>query len=220
MTCCLSHLPCHPLIARLPLQRLLGERSEWAPWIGALPKQFTTPPFYRGAEMDELMGTALHRATRCSKVLESQLQLCSQGAPRCGTRSHLSVVSQVCWPCRLLRENLERSWRQLQPTCELMCQQAGVSGKPTYHDFKWAYSIWWCALRQSCVSCLAPCSRRAERPAWCRQRLAPPAASCFWQQPGQPFSQQQWLWSDTLPASCSSRHAVHSAHTLSLQGRL
>ena len=48
--------------------------------------------------------------------------------------------------CRLLRENLERSWRQLQPTCEVMCQQAAVTAKPSYHDWKWAYSVWWCVL--------------------------------------------------------------------------
>ena len=49
----------------------------------------------------------------------------------------------VLLPCRLLREQLERSWRQLQPTCDLLCRQAGVTSKPDYHDFKWACSIWW-----------------------------------------------------------------------------
>ena len=56
----------------LVTQRLLGERSEWAPWIAALPREFTTPPFFRGAEMDELMGTALHRATRWAFLCQSR----------------------------------------------------------------------------------------------------------------------------------------------------
>ena len=45
-------------------QRLLGENTAWAPWVAALPDSFLTPPHFRGAEMDELMGTTLHRATR------------------------------------------------------------------------------------------------------------------------------------------------------------
>ena len=45
-------------------QRLLGENTAWAPWVAALPDTFSTPPHFRGAEMDELMGTTLHRATR------------------------------------------------------------------------------------------------------------------------------------------------------------
>ena len=59
-------------------------------------------------------------------------------------------------------------WRQLEPVCETMCQQAGAVRKPTYHDFKWAYSIFWCV-----TLCAMPPSLPHEQPPVCHLSLGP-----------------------------------------------
>ena len=46
------------------VERLRGEPSPWAPWLAALPASVATPLTYSDAQLAELAGTSLHRATR------------------------------------------------------------------------------------------------------------------------------------------------------------
>ena len=79
----------------LIVQRLSGDTSDWAPWIAALPDRFTTPPHFRGAEMDELMGTTLHRATRSAGHACSSTQTVAMPEHQlalAGATSHLAAA--------------------------------------------------------------------------------------------------------------------------------
>ena len=44
-------------------ERIRGAGSAWYPWVSMLPQSFSTPLFFGKAELDELRGTTLHRAT-------------------------------------------------------------------------------------------------------------------------------------------------------------
>lgn len=74
------------------VERMRGEASPWAPWLAALPARVGSPLTASDAQLAELAGTGLHRATQCAAPWQPLRCLCLaillsapllQGACRC-----------------------------------------------------------------------------------------------------------------------------------------
>ena len=66
-------------------------------------------------------------------------------ATRAGNNKN--ILSVCVWPGgrRAQRDQLVATWQQLKAPASTLLRAAGVQGKPSFVDFLWGYSVFWCA---------------------------------------------------------------------------